>query len=193
MLKLSVATDAAWVEWALSHLDDILLDQAHAEKKAAGMAVNLIFRYPDQEGLLTPLAALAREELCHFEKMLEHLEARGIRFARQTPSPYAGRLQRIVRSYEPARLVDTLLCCAVIEARSCERFRLLAQALGEREPELAALYQELCTAEARHYGAYLDLARRVVLEDELRGRLAEILEHEARVLAEAPRVPRLHN
>jgi tRNA-(ms[2]io[6]A)-hydroxylase len=193
MPKLAVATDATWVEWAISHLDEVLLDHAHAEKKAAGMAVNLLFRYPDQHTLLMPLAALAREELSHFETMLGHLEARGIRFARQRPSPYAGRLQRIVRTYEPARLVDTLLCCAVIEARSSERFRLLAKALREREPELAALYEQLYEAEGRHHGAYLRLAREIVLGDELHTRLAEILEHEARVLAEGPHVPRLHN
>lgn len=193
MLKLASSTEATWVEWAVAHLDEILLDHAHAEKKAAGVAVNLLFRYPERHDLLLPLSELAREELAHFATLLRCLETRGIRFARQQPSPYAGRLQAIARSHEPARLVDTLLCCAVIEARSCERFRLLAEALREREPRLAALYRELWEAEARHHGAYLALARGVVSEPELRTRLGEFLAHEAQVLADLPRLPRLHS
>lgn len=193
MLRLARRTDDAWVEWALAHLDEILLDHAHAEKKAAGMAVNLIFRYPEHGAILPRLSELAREELDHFERLLATLRARGIPFGRLKPSPYAGRLQEAVRSHEPGRLVDTLLCCAVIEARSTERFRLLAEGLRERDSSLAELYEELWRAEARHGSAYVELARRVAPAAEVRERLAAILAHEAQVLADAPRVPRLHN
>ncbi len=193
MLNLVGRTRADWIERAASHLDDILLDHAHLEKKAAGMAVTLLFRYPEQPSLQTALSRLAREELIHFEQVVAHLERRGIHFGPQRPSPYAGRLHRAVRADEPARLLDTLLVAALIEARSCERFGLLAEGLADSEPELAAFYRGLLSSEARHHGEYLRLAESVAPREEVRTRLAALAEHEARVLAEAPSTPRLHN
>jgi tRNA 2-(methylsulfanyl)-N6-isopentenyladenosine37 hydroxylase len=190
MPKLRVATSPAWAPRAAAHFDEVLLDHAHCEKKAAGVAVALLFQYPDRASLLRPLSALAREELAHFEAVLAWLERRGVAYARQRPSPYAGRLRAIVRAEEPARLVDTLLVSAVIEARSCERLGLLADALDD--PELAAFYRELRSAEARHQGLYMDLARAVLPSAEVRARLEEVLDHEARVLAECRGRPRLH-
>ncbi|MDX1648928.1 MAG: tRNA isopentenyl-2-thiomethyl-A-37 hydroxylase MiaE [Myxococcota bacterium] len=158
MLRLAAATAPGWGRFAARHLDAILRDHAHLEKKAAGTAVTLLFRHPDLEALQAPLAALAREELAHFEAVLAELRARGIPFGRHRPAPYAGRLHRAVRSREPERLVDTLLCAAVIEARSCERLGLLAEALAAGEPRFAAFYRGLHAAEARHHGVYVDLA-----------------------------------
>lgn len=190
MLRLATETDAAWTRRALAGIDEVLLDHAHAEKKAASGALTLIFRYPDQPELLQPLSALAREELEHFEGVLAHLERRGVAYGRQRPSPYAGRLQEVVRSFEPARLVDTLLVSALIEARSCERFGLLAETLDD--PKLAALYRGLLASEARHHALYVELAERVEERPRVRARLAELAEHEAQVVAEAPPWPRLH-
>ncbi len=190
MLKLASATTPAWAERAAAHLDEILLDHAHCEKKAAGMAVTLIFRYPDRPALMAPLSALAREELGHFEAVLRQLEGRGLAFRRQAPSPYAGRLRRSVREGEPERLLDLLLCSALIEARSCERLGLLAEALPE--PALATFYRELRAAEARHHGVYVDLACGVAPREAVAGRLETLAAHEAAVLAETPGAPRLH-
>lgn len=190
MLSLAAPTGPGWVERALGRLDEILLDHAHCEKKAASTALALLFRYPEHDFLQAPLSRLAREELRHFEEVLRELARRGVAFRRLRPSPYAGRLFEAVRTAEPARLLDTLVCCALIEARSCERFRLLAEAVPE--PGLAALYRGLLAAEARHHGAYLALARRVAPEAELRARQAELAAHEAAVLAEAPPWARLH-
>ena len=190
MLNLAAATGPGWLERALRDLDAVLLDHAHAEKKAASTALTLVFRYPEHPQLAAPLSRLAREELGHFESVLAHLERRGVAFARQRPSPYAGRLQAEARSFEPARLVDTLLCAALIEARSCERFGLLADAVPD--PELAELYRELRASEARHHGAYVELAETVESREDVRERLGELARHEARVLAEAPPWPRLH-
>lgn len=192
MLHLAVATtDPTWATRAAAALPVVLLDHAHCEKKAASTAVNLIFRYPDRPQLMMPLSRLAREELAHFEEVLEQLAARGIPFGRQRPSPYAGKLMSCLREKEPARLLDTLLCCAFIEARSCERMKLLAEALTD--PELIKLYKGLLAAEARHHQLYLELALTVAPEAEVEARLAEIGAHEGRIIAEGPTEPRLHN
>lgn len=190
MLKLRAATAPDWGRWAATHLDAMLLDHAHCEKKAAGAAVNLLFRYPERPSLQQPLSSLAREELCHFEEVLRALDARGIGFARQRPSPYGGRLHRLVRQAEPDRLLDLLLVCGVIEARSCERLGLLADAVDD--PELTTLYRGLLAAEARHHRIYTDLAAEVAPREEVRQRLDVVLDEEVAALRAAPELPRLH-
>jgi len=190
MLSLASRTPPEWAERVLADLDPLLIDHAHCEKKAAGSAVNLVFRYPQHAFLALPLSRLAREELVHFEQVLERLAARGVAFRAQKASPYAGRLRAASRPQQPAQLVDALLCSALIEARSCERFQLLAGA--SRDPDLAAFYRGLHAAEARHHGIYLELASQLVPAAPLRERLAELALHEARVLAEAPPLPRMH-
>jgi tRNA-(ms[2]io[6]A)-hydroxylase len=190
MLALAVPTDARWVERALAHLDEVLVDHAHCEKKAASTAVSLLFRYPERTALLPALSRLAREELAHFEEVLACLEARGVPFRHQVPSPYAAGLARALRPTEPERLIDTLLCAALIEARSCERMRLLAAALGEAEP--AGLYRALFAAEARHHRTYVALAATLAPAAQVEVRLRALAEHEAAVLAATPPLPRLH-
>lgn len=190
VLKLASETPPAWTSFALAHLDEILLDHAHCEKKAAGNALTLLFQYPERASLQAPLAALAREELSHFETMLGVLARRGIAFGRQRASAYAGRLRSAVSAREPGRLLDTLLCSALIEARSCERLGLLADALPEGE--LARCYAALRAAEARHHGLYVELACEVAPRERVAARLAELAEHEARALGASPRVARLH-
>ena len=197
MLHLASLTAPGWGRWAVQHIDEILLDHAHCEKKAASNAINLIFRYTDRAELMAPLSALAREELEHFEQVMEHLRRRGVPFGRQYPSPYAGELMKPVRVEEPLRLLDTLLCASLIEARSCERMQHMHRALAEHgdDPALTALYESLLACEARHHATYVDLARDagIVDEDTLRTRLTELAEHEAAVVAALPTEPRLHN
>jgi len=190
MLNLAAPTDPSWTARVLADLDDLLLDHTHCEKKAAGMAMRLIFQYPECTFLHAPLAALARDELTHFEQMLGVLGARGIPFGRQRPSAYAGRLKQLVRSQEPGRLIDTLLCCALIEARSCERMQLLAAALSDAE--LADLYAGLLASEARHHGVYLDLAVKAAAPDSVRPRLRELALREAEILSEPSKLSRMH-
>ena len=190
MLHLASTTDPKWAPRVLQHLDELLVDHAHCEKKAAGMAINLLFRYPRQTFLMRPLSRLAREELSHFEEVLGVIAERGLRFGSQKPAPYAGRLREGTRSHEPARLLDTLLCGALIEARSCERFERLFEAAEDEG--LRRFYNGLLAAEARHHGIYLDLARELVGEGELDERLASLVAHEARVLADSPELSRIH-
>jgi tRNA-(ms[2]io[6]A)-hydroxylase len=190
MLNLAAPTDPGWTDRVLADPGELLIDHAHCEKKAAGMAVQLLFQYPQHAFLLAPLSRLAREELMHFEQVLALLEARGIPLRRQRPSPYAGRLKQHVRSGEPGRLIDTLLCCAIIEARSCERMQLLADTIDDAE--LAAFYRGLLASEARHHRIYLDLAGRIPPGGDVRPRLAELALREAAILAEAPDLCRMH-
>jgi len=193
VLNLAAPTAPGWIESALADLDAVLLDHAHCEKKAAGTAIRLLFRYPDQAFLHDPLSRLAREELAHYEEVLRELARRGLAMRRQKPSPYAGRLISLVRSDEPNRLVDTLLVCALIEARSCERFGLLAEAVDD--PKLRALYSGLLASEARHHQIYVDLAVTVRAGDRagVRARLGELAEAEAAILADSRGSPRMHS
>lgn len=189
MLHLALPTDPAWVARALAALDDVLIDHAHCEKKAASTAVSLLFRYPESPWLSVELARLAREELEHYEQVIGVLAARGVAFRRQRPSPYAGALLAAVRPDEPARMIDTLLCLALIEARSCERMQLLADAVPDAT--LAAFYRGLLASEARHHRSYVRLAEDASGGD-VAGRLHELATHEAAVLADMPPWPRMH-
>ncbi|MFN8543603.1 MAG: tRNA-(ms[2]io[6]A)-hydroxylase [Candidatus Binatia bacterium] len=190
VLSLATPTDPAWVERVLADLDELLVDHAHCEKKAASTVVSLLFRYADRPALVAALSPLAREELEHFELVLAHLAARGVAFRHQVPAPYAAALLKAVRPEEPARLLDTLLCLALIEARSCERMRLLADTA--RDPAIADLYRGLLASEARHHRTYVDLAATVAATDVVRDRLRQLAAHEAAVLASAPAMPRMH-
>jgi len=194
VLNLASDTPPDWATRQLAHMDEILLDHAHCEKKAASTAISLIFRYPEHPQLAIPLSRLAREELAHFEQVLGVMRDRGLEFRRQRPSPYAARLMEAIRPEEPRKLLDTLLCCAIIEARSCERMQRLAEALAH-DLELERLYRGLLASEARHHASYVDLARACDLaaEAEIKSRLAELAAHESRVLADAPDTPRMHN
>ena len=194
MVSLVRPTRSAWVHEALSALDVVLLDHAHCEKKAASMALNLIFRYGDKPEIMVPLSRLAREELRHFELVLEILQERGIEFVRLLPSSYASGLMGIVRSAEPDRFLDTLLASSIIEARSCERMKLLADGLdGQGDTQLAAFYRSLLASEARHTQTYFDLACTYFSETVVKERLDTLLEHEAEVLRTPGPEPRVHS
>jgi tRNA 2-(methylsulfanyl)-N6-isopentenyladenosine37 hydroxylase len=191
MLALHEATPQSWVDAANGDVATILVDHAHCEKKAASTALNLIFRYQDHVELMAPLSALAREELLHFEQVLAVLQARGIAFVPLEPAPYASRLYAAVRREEPWRRLDTLLACALIEARSCERMKLLSEHLDD--PELRALYAGLLASEARHFTGYVELADAAFGRNVARERLRELALHEAAVLREPSPALRMHS
>jgi len=191
MLRLAEPTAPGWAEGILPELATILVDHAHCEKKAASTAMNLIFRYQHDAGLMVPLSELAREELRHFEQVLALLDERGIAFEPLQPSAYAAGLHKAVRRGEPERLLDTLLCCALIEARSCERMQLLSQVLPD--PALADFYDGLLASEARHHALYVDLAIERFGKAETLARLAELAAHESAVIGALPHEARLHS
>lgn len=153
---LACETPDAWIDQACQNQAVLLIDHANCEKKAVGTALNLMFRYVDKPELLKNLSQLAREELLHFEQVVEILEKRKIKYDHLSPGDYAGKLRRHVRTYEPGRLVDSLIMGAFIEARSCERFAKIAPHLDE---ELNRYYTFLLKSESRHFEDYLNLAR----------------------------------
>jgi len=158
---LGCPTPQAWLAKAVEHLDILLIDHAHCEKKAASTALNLMFRYVDRRNLLFKLSQLAREEMLHFEQVLELLEQHGVSYGHLTPARYAQGLRQHIRQTEPDKLVDTLIIGAFIEARSCERFHALAPQLlaDETTADIGRYYLFLLKSESRHYEDYLALAQ----------------------------------
>jgi len=155
-------TPDEWVATALEHLDILLIDHAHCEKKAASSAMSMIYRYPAQHDLIQKMSRLAREELRHLEQVLTIMTRRGITFCHLSPARYAAGLHERCRQEEPGRLIDSLIIGAFIEARSCERFAKLVPHL---DPELSKFYHGLLASEARHFEHYLTLAERFADQD----------------------------
>ncbi|MEL0613224.1 tRNA-(ms[2]io[6]A)-hydroxylase [Marinomonas arenicola] len=146
----------SWVNWAIENQTLLLNDHAHCEKKAASTAMSLMYRYVDRDNLLHKMSRLAREELLHFEQVHKIMRKRGVAYDHLTASRYADGLRKHIRTHEPARLVDTMIVGAFVEARSCERFAALAPHLDE---ELSKFYISLLKSEARHFEDYLALAK----------------------------------
>jgi tRNA-(ms[2]io[6]A)-hydroxylase len=201
---LRCRTPDAWITAALADLRTLLLDHASLELKAAQQAQKMIWRYGtggstaqnlDAELRLTlmrKMSRLAREELRHFEQVLELLASRGIDYKAITPSRYARALHTELRASEPARCVDTLLIGAIIEARSCERFYSLLPALSVRAPDLASFYASLLRSESRHFQDYLSLAQRLP-EPMLDARLDHLLRLDAELITSEDTETRFHS
>lgn len=191
MLNLKTSTSPRWLTQVEANLDEVLLDHAHCEKKAAGTALNLIFAYVDHVELVKALSPIVSEELEHFRMVIDVLESRGVRFRRLKPSNYGGQLADLVRKQEPQKAVDRLLVAGLIEARSCERFALLKDQLADRS--LAAFYQGLFEAEARHHATYVQIARLFAADAEVDRRLEELAAAEAEIIARGDELPRMHS
>jgi tRNA-(ms[2]io[6]A)-hydroxylase len=152
---LQASTPSSWVDYAVEHWQELLVDHASCEKKAASTALSLMFAYPLDQELASALSRLAREELRHFEQVQRVMETLEVPVVLQKPGRYGAGLRTAVRTSEPGRKLDLLLVGALIEARSAERFRLLAPRLAE---PLAEFYATLERSEARHFELYLNLA-----------------------------------
>lgn len=188
---LQQPTSDAWIEQSVTHLNIILLDHSQCERKAAGVALNLIFRYPSSAKLVRTLTAIAQEELQHFEQVNQWLDRRGIALAPLSPPPYGAGLKSQIRTQEPDRLLDSLLISGLIEARSHERLGLLAAHCPE--PELAQFYRGLMASEARHYGLYWTLATTYFDRSKVTDRLETLATVESKLLATLHPEPRIHS
>lgn len=184
-------TSVAWLEQALGNVNTILLDHSHCERKAAGTAINLMFRYPSNTKLVRQLTAIAREELEHFDRVNHILEQRNIPLAPLNAPPYAKGLMSQVRTQEPHRLLDSLLVSGLIEARSHERLGLLGIHLPD--PQLAEFYRSLMASEARHFGIYWLLADTYFDRDIVQSRLTELASVESDLLSTLYHEPRIHS
>lgn len=190
---LRSSTSSAWAPQAVDQLELVLMDHAHCEKKAAASALALINDYPEDTELVHALGHLAEEEVGHFRQVHERLRARGAALGRDGGDPYARALLKLVRPHPRDRKVDRLLVCALIEARSCERFRLLREELARRgEAELAAWYRHLESSEAGHGALFVRLAEGVAGVEEVGARLAQLAAEEATIVGGLPLAPRVH-
>ncbi len=189
---LDTPTPPSWVAAACERLPELLLDHANCELKAASTALSFIYRYPQRTALCTSMSRLAREELRHFEQSRKIMGEMDIPFSRLTASRYAGALREAVRREEPHRLLDLLLIGAIIEARSCERFAMLAPYLPDK---LGRFYAGLLASEARHFESYLAFAKKEcgVSEQEHATRLAELMAIEAQLINEPDEQFRFHS
>ena len=185
---LACDTPDAWVAAALDSLDTLLIDHANCEKKAAGTALSMLFRYVDRPRLLTALSKIAREELRHFEQVLKAMHSRGVMYRHLSSSRYAAGLFAHVRKCEPARVIDTLIVGAIIEARSCERFYRLSLRM---DGDLGRFYTNLLASEARHFRIYLGLARHCA-GSPIDDRAGELLEVERALILAPDKELRFH-
>lgn len=172
-------TPDQWIQTALKNQPLLLLDHANCEKKAASTAINLMFRYVGDFDMMHKMSRLAREELRHYEQVMQIMEKRGVAYEQITPGRYAGELRKPVRTHEPGRYIDTLIIGAIIEARSCERFAKLAPFLDD---ELKEFYLSLLKSESRHYEDYLKLAKRAAEGKDISDRIQLFLSVERELI-----------
>lgn len=187
---LQAPTDPRWIKVALAHLDQLLVDHAWCEQKAAASAMSLIVKVPENRNLVVSMTHLAHEELQHFERLHEILLRRGIPLTRMDADPYVKELLKLGRTAPDAHLIDRLLLLSLVEARSCERFVLLAENLPDAE--LASLYRELSYSEAGHYRLFVNLACQIAPRAEIMERLAALAAEEVKILSRLPITPRMH-
>ncbi|MNK45812.1 tRNA-(MS[2]IO[6]A)-hydroxylase (MiaE) [compost metagenome] len=187
---LKAPTDPRWIPLALSHLDQVLVDHAWCEQKAAATAMSLIVKVPENRNLVVSMMHLAHEELSHFERIHKVLEQRGVPLSRMDADPYVKELLKLGRPSGEGHLIDRLLILSLVEARSCERFVLLAKNVPDRE--LAELYHELSLSEAGHYRLFVNLACQISPREEVMARLEALAEEEVKILARLPITPRMH-
>lgn len=189
-IHLLRATDAHWLVVALARFDEVLIDHAHCEKKAASNALSLMQAYPEVPGLPSQMARLAREESAHLAKVLQIMEDRGLLLGRDGGDPYAQGLQKLMRNGQRDRQLDRFLVAGIIEARSAERLSLLAE--GLTDASLKRFYTELATSEDGHQRLFLRLALEIASREVVETRLAELLEGEAALIAVLPIRPAIH-
>lgn len=187
---LGCPTPDAWIEAALADQQTLLIDHKNCEFKAASTALSLIAKYNTHLDLINMMSRLAREELVHHEQVLRLMKRRGVPLRPVSAGRYASGLRRLVRAHEPAKLVDTLVVGAFIEARSCERFAALVPYLDE---ELGGFYHGLLKSEARHYQGYLKLAHQYGDETDIDRRITLVREAEAELITSPDQELRFHS
>lgn len=182
MLHLKLPTDPRWVNIAEKNIEEILIDHAYCEQKAASSCISLIIHYPQHTKLVEVLTPIVAEEWSHFERVIEQLKKRGYQLGYPRKDEYVNQLLKHVRKGlgKEVKLIDQLLICALIEARSCERFKLLWKNIADEE--LQKFYYELMISEAGHYVTFIDLARTYMERTLVDARWQELLDIEADII-----------
>jgi tRNA-(ms[2]io[6]A)-hydroxylase len=191
MLDLRVATPERWLEIVLADFDAFLVDHAACERKASATGMSFVVRYPDRIPLHEPMIEFAREELEHFHRVYKKMAERGLTFAPDYKDEYVTRLRAWGRRGGSEGLVDSLLVAGVVEARGCERLKLVADALPPTDP-LQEMYIDLARAESRHHGLFFRLAKNFASDTEVRARADELLELEKGIVESLPLEARVH-
>ena len=182
ILGLELPSDPRWINIAEKNLEEILIDHAYCEQKAASACISMIVQFPDKEALVKVMTPVVAEEWEHFERVLQQLEKRGYKLGKQRKDEYVAALSKKLKKggSRDQQLVEKLLMCALIEARSCERFKLLWKHLEDEE--LKEFYHELMISEAGHYKNFLKLAKEYLPEAQVKSRWQEFLEDEAEIM-----------
>lgn len=192
-LGLELPTDPRWVNIAEKNIEDILVDHAYCEQKAASSCISLIVSYPEKDELVAVLTPVVAEEWSHFEMVIDHLTKRGFKLGKQRKDEYVNQLAGVLRKGggRDAQLIEKLLMNALIEARSCERFKLLWK--GINDEELQRFYYDLMVSEAGHYHNFLELAKTYEATEKVEARWKELLQQEAEIVKNLkPRADRMH-
>ena len=182
MFKLKLPTDPRWANIAEENLAEILTDHAWCEQKAATNAIGLITMLPERPDIVTELLAIAQEELDHFGQVLEIIKKRGYTFGRTRKDDYVNELVNFIQKggHRDSLIVDKMLFAAMIEARSCERFKVLTENI--KDEELVTFYRELMISEANHYTTFIGFARQLGDPETVNKRWEEWLEYEAKII-----------
>ena len=192
MLGLKLATDPRWVDIVESNISEILTDHAWCEQKAVSNALYLVINFPEYSDLVTDMIKLSQEELIHFEMVHDKIKARGFTLGRERKDDYVGELYAFMRKGYQRKfvLIDRLLFSALVEARSCERFKLLSEQI--KDEELSAFYRELMISEATHYKTFIAYARQYGEGEDIDKRWQEFLEYEASILGKYGKKETMH-
>jgi len=192
MLGLKLSTDPRWANVAESNLSEILTDHAYCEQKAASNAISIIIRFPEYSEIVSTMLQIAQEELSHFEQVHNKILARGWTLGRERKDEYVNDLASFIRKGQgrTVDLVERLLFAAMIEARSCERFRVLSQ--NVKDEELAQFYHELMISEANHYTTFITLARKYGQGLDVDARWQAFLQFEAEVISKYGKDEKIH-
>jgi tRNA-(ms[2]io[6]A)-hydroxylase len=190
MYTLRFNTSPAWTEAVLADFDAFLIDHAAAEKKASGMAIAMLSHYPDKPEIVTAMIDLSLEEMTHFREVVKILHQRGLRLAADSRDPYVNALREHTRTGKEVYLLDRLLIGSIVEARGCERFGLIAEALPPGD--LKKFYRAITESEARHEDLFVRLAQHYFPMEEINQRLDELLDAEAQIVAQLPIKAALH-
>lgn len=192
MLRLKLPTDPRWVDIAQKNINEILTDHAFCEQKAASAAISFIVQYPEYPELVDAMSDLAREEMEHFQMVHDQIKKRGLKLGYERKDDYVKKLRQFFKGGDRVhQLTDNLLLAAMIEARSCERFRVLSE--GIEDPELKTFYAELMKSEAMHYTMFLKFAREIggaVMDVDKKWQ--DFLSYEAKVIATFGKTERIH-